>query len=134
MPRQDAIGESETREDSTREVAGQLYQGGCWVQGCKAGGGWVHSVGRPYPQRPHRLTPCTPPADYLPSLRTPPAFLRTRPPACLPACLLTDIEFGSPDVHYLCSITVNAGKVYAMFVKSPQRVRAESAPPPWGVR
>jgi hypothetical protein len=34
-----------------------------------------------------------------------------------------DIEFASPDNHYLASITVNAGKVYAMFIKSPERVR-----------
>ena len=37
-----------------------------------------------------------------------------------------DVEFASPDVHYLSSITVNEGKVYAMFVKSPAKVRGNS--------
>jgi hypothetical protein len=35
-----------------------------------------------------------------------------------------DVEFASPTTHYLSSITVNSGKVYAMFVKSPERVSA----------
>ncbi|PSC75046.1 random slug 5-like [Micractinium conductrix] len=36
--------------------------------------------------------------------------------------LYYDVEFASPDVHYLSSITVNEGKVYAMFVKSPAKM------------
>ncbi|KAL4449425.1 hypothetical protein ABPG77_007069 [Micractinium sp. CCAP 211/92] len=36
--------------------------------------------------------------------------------------LYYEVEFASPDVHYLSSITVNSGKVYAMFVKSPERM------------
>ena len=77
--------------------------------------------------RPCPLTPTLRPtrstrpthADCLPSL--PP--LGPFPFLCLPALPRpADIEFGSPDVHYLCSITVNAGKVYAMFVKSPEKV------------
>lgn len=35
-----------------------------------------------------------------------------------------DVEFASPDVHYLSSITVSYGKVFAMFVKSPTKVGA----------
>lgn len=34
------------------------------------------------------------------------------------------MDFASPDVHYLSSITVSSGKVFAMFVKSPARVSA----------
>ncbi|EFN59699.1 hypothetical protein CHLNCDRAFT_49502 [Chlorella variabilis] len=37
-----------------------------------------------------------------------------------------DVEFASPSQHYLSSITVNAGKVYAMFVKSPEKIFAEN--------
>ncbi len=33
-----------------------------------------------------------------------------------------DVQIDSPDVQYLATITVNLGKVYAMFVKSPTRV------------
>ncbi|KAL4855262.1 Phosphatidylinositol transfer protein 3 [Chlorella vulgaris] len=40
--------------------------------------------------------------------------------------LYYDIEFASPDNHYLASITVNAGKVYAMFIKSPERIFPEA--------
>lgn len=40
--------------------------------------------------------------------------------------LYYDVDFASPDVHYLASITVSYGKVFAMFVKSPARMYAES--------
>ena len=33
-----------------------------------------------------------------------------------------DIELDAPDVQYLSSITVNSGKVYAIFVKCPTKV------------
>ncbi|KAI7842732.1 hypothetical protein COHA_003661 [Chlorella ohadii] len=40
--------------------------------------------------------------------------------------LYYDVDFASPDVHYLSSITVSSGKVFAMFVKSPARMYTES--------
>jgi hypothetical protein len=40
--------------------------------------------------------------------------------------LYFDVDFASPNVQYLASITVSAGKVFAMFVKSPARMFAES--------
>jgi hypothetical protein len=61
---------------------------------------------------------------HLPSL---PAFPNlTHPPATLRHAAQTyfDVELDSPDVRYLASITVNAGKVYALFVKSPTRLFA----------
>lgn len=36
--------------------------------------------------------------------------------------LYYDIELDSPEVQYLCTITVYNGKVYALFVKSPTRM------------
>ena len=35
-----------------------------------------------------------------------------------------DVDLDSPDVHYLSTITVRQGKVYAMFIKSPPRLFA----------
>ena len=36
--------------------------------------------------------------------------------------LYYDIQIDSPDVQYLATVTVNEGKVYALFVKSPTKV------------
>lgn len=73
---------------------------------------------------PAQYTPC------LPKLRRAPKPLGViiSGPSRLPWLSLlhtphpADVEFASPDVHYLSSITVNSGKVYALFVKSPERV------------
>ena len=35
--------------------------------------------------------------------------------------LYYDIQIDSPDLTYLIAVTVNMGKVYALFVKSPTR-------------
>lgn len=52
-------------------------------------------------------------AHHLPARAEQPCW---RTPDC------ADVDFASPDVHYLSSITVSSGKVFAMFVKSPARV------------
>lgn len=39
-----------------------------------------------------------------------------------------DVQIDSPDVQYLATVTVNFGKVYALFVKSPTKLfRADEA-------
>ncbi len=62
----------------------------------------------------HRL----PSRPAFPNLVHPPATPRRA------AQTYFDVELDSPDVRYLASITVNAGKVYALFVKSPARLFA----------
>jgi hypothetical protein len=36
--------------------------------------------------------------------------------------LYYDIQIDSPDVQYLATVTVDQGKVYALFVKSPTKM------------
>ena len=70
-------------------------------------------------QIPHPTHPFSPYAQHPP----PCVCLPACPPACLPSPHLpADVEFASYDNHYLCSITVNAGKVFAMFIKTPEKV------------
>lgn len=122
-PPQDALGDAVLRKDDSREVDGQLYYGAP-----RAGGG-EQSCRHPVPAVPG--SPCC--RRSLHDLRLPAhGALHPLHPACPPVA--ADVEFASPDVHYLSSITVNAGKVYAMFVKSPEKVRPHCWGPGLGPR